>query len=240
MPIGSWGGYSPLTIDSEVLAVAPKSVQQLWGKVTTVQAQVREARDLLTTLEADAANAPTNDEQAARAAVAAGKPVPEPTVMATQEAADQQQRTVKALINHADDVEANFMNALNGHRGEMVAGFQTQATQALEDALAALSAAGDAVERFSKVGALWSWARSEDGGNPSTFAYHLPRTNGQDVTALIDSCALAIDRAHPDEVLAAEAEALAAWQASRGRATADGLLVDDYSGRRAAMQMAGE
>jgi hypothetical protein len=232
----TYGGYSPLTIPTEVLAAAPKAVQQLWGKVTTAQALVTDARQQLGVLEREADQAPDVDKRAAAAAVAAGKPIPPSTVVATHDAAEQQRRAVTAVIDHADDVESNFLNALNAHRDEMTGSFHASAVQALDDALAALSAAGAAVDRFTTLGALWEWSRSEDGGQPGTYAYHLTRVQGQDVTALIDSCALALDKAHPDEVLAAEAAYMAAVAASRGIATADGMVAD-YAGRRALYAM---
>lgn len=239
MPKSSLGGYVPLTIPTEVLAAAPKPVQQLWSKVTAAQIQVRDGRDLLTTLEADAANAPMMDDQAARAAIAAGKPIPEPTVVVAEHAAEQQRRAVRALADHADDAEWNFLAALNGHRSEMVDGFYKASVQALDDALAALAAAGDAVGRFTSAGALWSWARSEDGGQPSTYGYHLPQALGHDLTAVIDASTLALDKAHPDAVVQAEDDYRTAVAAARGRATADGLVLD-RSGRDALYNMAAE
>lgn len=222
----NYGGYSPLTISAEILTASPKPVTQAWAQVQAAQKRYAQARDTLAVLEQEAATAPDRDAAAARVAVMDGKPIPAPTTDAAALAVEQKRREVSALMDHADDLESNFLTVLNDHREGMVEGFLADANRALADALAALQVAKESVETFTKSAACWNWARHEDGGRPPSGGYKVPVRGGGSVDDLLDTAMSALDREAPETMLAAEAEFRAAIQADSRRATPDGLVID--------------
>lgn len=222
----SMGTFMPLTISSEVLVASPKPVQQLWGKVTAAHKRYNEARDVLVVMEEQAKSAPELDDIAARDAVAKGEPVPPSTVTVVLESVSDKQREIKALADHADDVEANFLRALHGSRPDMVAGFRADAERSLSDAINALDAALNAVDRFTMSAALWNWARHDTDSPPPQQGFQVPVHGGGTVRDLIDRSIVALGNEHPEEIETAEANYNAQMAALVGRTTADGLIKD--------------
>lgn len=222
----SYGGYTLLTVPSEVMAAAPKPVQQAWTQVTTAQKRYLQVRDELALMEVDAERAPAADEQAARAAVAAGKPIPAPTANAALDAVDAKRRELGALLDHVDGLELNFLAILTDHKPDLVAGFYGAAVSELAATDAALAAAAEAVSRFTLMAALWGWARDGDVRTPPGQGFQVPTALHQSVDVLIRECRTAMSREHPDAVTQRAAEYEAEVAALRGRATADGLITD--------------
>lgn len=220
------GFYMPLVIPTEVITESPKPVQQLWGKVTSAQKRYNEARDVLAVMEEQAKSAPDQDAAAAREAVEKGLPVPPSTVTAVQESISDKQREIKALADHTDDVEHNFLRALYGARHDLVDGFRADAERGLGDAIAALEAAEQTVQRFTMSAALWNWARAENDRQPPQQGYQVKVFGGGSVRDWIERCVTALEKEHPADVEAAEAAYRAEMAALRGRTTPDGVLLD--------------
>lgn len=222
----NWGGYTPLSVPAEVIDAAPKAVSQAWAQVGTAQKRYLQARDELAVMEVDAERAPAADDAAARAAVAAGKPIPAPTAAAALDAVDAKRREVSALMDHADDVEWNFLAVLTDHKATLVDGYYQAAVRELAATDAALAAATDAVQRFTLHAALWGWARNSEARTPPLSGFEVRTAYQQSVGALLDECRAALSREHPDAVVRQEAERDAELAALRGRATPDGLIAD--------------
>lgn len=222
----NYGGYTPLVVPSEVMAAAPKPVQQAWTQVTTAQKRYQQARDELALLEVDAQQAPAADDAAARAAVAAGKPIPAPTAATALDAVEGKRRELAALLDHVDALEWNFLAILTDHKPDMVGGFYAGAVSELNATDAALTAAADAVSRFTLMAALWGWARDGEVRTPPGQGFQVRTAMNQTVTALLDECRTAMNREHPDVITQREADYAAEVAALAGRATADGLLID--------------
>ena len=220
------GAYVPLVIPTEVITASPKPVQQLWGKVTSAQKRYNEARDVLAVMEEQAKSAPDQDAAAAREAVEKGLPVPPSTVTSVLESISDKQREIKALADHTDDVEVNFLRALHGSRHDMVDGFRADTARALEDAITALESAHLAVDLFTKYAALWNWARHDEDREPPRQGFQVPVFGGGNVRDLIERSVTALHKEHPSEIEAAEASYRAEMASLRGRTTPDGVLLD--------------
>jgi hypothetical protein len=222
----NWGGYTPLSVPVEVIDAAPKAVSQAWAQVGTAQKRYLQARDELAVMEVDAERAPAADDAAARAAVAAGKPIPAPTAAAALDAVEAKRREVAALMDHADDVEWNFLSVLTDHKSALADGYYQAAVRELAAADASFAAASQAVARFTMLAALWGWSRSDDTRTPPHQGFTVPTSYQQSVDALISECRKALAREHPDAVLQREAEQAAEMAALQGRMTPDGLITD--------------
>ena len=222
----NYRGYMPLIIPVEVLNVAPKPVTQAWAQVTSAQSKYAQARDDLAIAEIAAQDAPRADNAAALTAVAEGKPIPALTEEATTAAVEAKRREIKALLDHVDSLESNCLSVLQDHRDSFVDVYYNASSHALEDAQAALTAANEAVARFTMTSSLWSWARGDDTGQPPRKGHSIRTQFMQDMDTVIDSCKNTLDRQHPDETLRAEANYFAEMEASRGRTTPDGLIKD--------------
>lgn len=225
----SIGGYTPLRIDHTVINASPKPVQQLWGKVTAAQKRYHDARDVLAVLQQQVKEAPAVDAAAAREAVVAGQPLPQPTVNAAQQAVTDQEREISALIDFCDDTEANFLAALNAHRDGMRDGFRTHAERELQDAITAINTAQEAVERFTMSASLWNWARSDDTSTPPQKGFVIPVHGGNNVEGLLQTAIEALHREHPEEIERKETAYKNELAALARHSTPDGLVIDAAS-----------
>jgi len=222
----NWGGYTPLSVPAEVIDAAPKVMSQAWAQVGAAQKRYLQARDELAVMEVDAERAPAVDDSAAREAVAAGKPIPALTAVAAMDAVETKRREVAALLDHADEIEWNFLAVLADHKAALADGYYQAAVRELGTADASFAAASDAVARFTLLAALWGWSRNDDKRTPPNHGFAVPTVYQQSVDALISECRKALGREHPDAVLQREAEQAAEMAALQGRATPDGLITD--------------
>lgn len=222
----SIGGYTPLRIDAAVINAAPKTIQDTWKTVTAAQKRYLDARDVLAVMQQQAKEAPAADAQAAQEAVAAGKPIPAPTVNGIQQSIDQQEREIRALADHCDSIEWGFLAQLYASKTGMIDGFRSQSVTSLTDAINAVTAAQEALERFTMSASLWQWARDEDDRVPPRHGFQIPVHGGGTVDALLQRVIETMHREHPDDVEAKEAAYKAEVAALTRHSTPDGLVID--------------
>jgi hypothetical protein len=227
MPYNARNYYMRLTLPEMLLSMLPTVVRKEWSKVEKAQAKVTDAATMLPILEAAAKEAPTADEQAAREAAQAGKPMPPVTAPGAVAAADDKRREVKALQDIAADTERDFMRLLNDHRPEITTTLRKALADAVTAADDALTAAEVAMTDVSMLAGLWRWSKS---GDDQMHAKRLTAEFygvSQDAATFVGIAAARVGAEHPDRMDAEEARRQAEWEESRGiRATPDGIVVD--------------
>lgn len=216
------GQYSALEIPAGVIQSLPKTVAAAWTKVLTAQQEWRKARNALSEIRKMKEAAGTVDVSVERG---------------LRDKVEDSLRVVVVTADEADTAELIFMARLHEHRHEMAEGYKLQAIQELEEANAALRAAKDGMDKFGLTLSLWNWSRSkEDRVPPSDGAAVYLKPYGSWARDLLQEISVEMEKEHPVSVQASEDEYLREWLIANGRATRDGLVIDEAVRRAYAWQ----
>jgi hypothetical protein len=108
-------------------------------------------------------------------------------------------------------------------------GFRNHAERDLEDAINAISAAQEAIQRFTMSASLWNWARHDDDTTPPQQGFIVRVRGGNTVDGLLQTAIEVLHRETPDEVEQKEAAYKAELAALARHSTPDGLVIDAAS-----------
>lgn len=209
--------YSALEISAEVIRALPKPVAAAWTKAVSAQQEWRKAKNRVAEAKAVREAAGVTDLAMERSL------------------RDKVDDALIALINaeeDADTAERVFLARLHDHRAEMVEGFKLQAAQELEEANAALRTLQDRLDKFGLSLTLWNWSRrDEEQMPPSQGGAIYLRQYGVWAAQALQEISSQMDKEHPDSVQAAEEAYAREWAIANGRATPDGLVLNDAAYR---------
>lgn len=150
---------TPLRLPEHVVAAMPEPVGAAWSTYCTAAATWKQSTNAAQQLRMAAKAAPQRDQEAALAAVKAGKPVPAATGDKAADKAERAGREAEAHLVLALGAERDYIRAAHAHRSEWLAmahGTAIAATAAAQDAVnAAEAATTEAVQAH----AVWQWLR---------------------------------------------------------------------------------
>lgn len=216
------GHYSALEIPAGVIQSLPKPVAAAWTKALTAQQEWRKTKTVLAEVQQMKEAAGSLDASVERG---------------LRDKVEDALRDVVVAADEADTAELVFMARLHEHRHEMTEGYKLQAILELEEVNAALRTAMDSLEKFELTLSLWNWSRSkEDRVPPTNGASVYLRSHGAWAHALLQEISAEVDKEHPSTVQAAEDEYLREWLIANGKATRDGLVIDEAVRRAYAWQ----
>ena len=211
------GQYMALEMPAEVIQSLPKPVATAWTRVLTAQQEWRKSKTVLAELQQMKEAAGAVDHSVDREL--RGK-------------IEDQLRIVVKAADDADTAEVNFMARLHEHRREMADGYKAQALQELEEANAIIRTLNTCIDKFGVSLSLWNWSRATDDKTPPTSGTRVYlRRYLADAIQLLADISHEIDKQSPDAILAAEAKYLREWQLLNGKATTDGLVLNDAAHR---------